>query len=94
MPEWSSFQMREKSILEVGAGTGLASLIAARCGASRWVGNRWGRCHSGGGGGSWCPISSDGNVGTCPEMFLLHWITCLVTGKGFGGENEALEEKI
>ena len=30
--------MREKSILEVGAGTGLASLIAARCGASRWVG--------------------------------------------------------
>ena len=28
-------KLREKRVLEVGAGTGLASLIAARCGASR-----------------------------------------------------------
>mmetsp|Transcript_21758 Transcript_21758/g.53954 ORF Transcript_21758/g.53954 Transcript_21758/m.53954 type:complete len:234 (+) Transcript_21758:111-812(+) len=28
-----------------------------------------------------------------PPGLLLHWVTCLVTGKGFGGENEALEEE-
>ena len=27
-----------------------------------------------------------------PPGLLLHWVTCLVTGKGFGGENEAEEE--
>jgi len=27
-----------------------------------------------------------------PPGLLLHWVTCLVTGKGFGGTNEALEE--
>mmetsp|Transcript_9443 Transcript_9443/g.28173 ORF Transcript_9443/g.28173 Transcript_9443/m.28173 type:complete len:253 (+) Transcript_9443:118-876(+) len=28
-----------------------------------------------------------------PPGLLLHWVTCLVTGKGFGGSNEALEEE-
>jgi len=27
-----------------------------------------------------------------PPGLLLHWATCLVTKKGFGGLNEALEE--
>ena len=33
--KYHSLKMREKRVLEVGAGTGLASLIAARCGAGR-----------------------------------------------------------
>ena len=33
--KYHSLKMREKGVLEVGAGTGLASLIAARCGAGR-----------------------------------------------------------
>lgn len=28
-----------------------------------------------------------------PPGLLLHWVTCLVTGKGFGGLNEALEDE-
>lgn len=28
-----------------------------------------------------------------PPGLLLHWVTCLVTGKGFGDLNEALEEE-
>lgn len=28
-----------------------------------------------------------------PPGLLLHWATCLVTGKGFGGTNEALDEE-
>ena len=27
-----------------------------------------------------------------PPGLLLHWVTCLVTGKGFGDSNEALED--
>jgi hypothetical protein len=29
-----------------------------------------------------------------PPGLLLHWVTCLVTGKGFGGSNEALEDEV
>jgi hypothetical protein len=29
-----------------------------------------------------------------PPGLLIHWVTCLVTGKGFGGSNEALENEI
>jgi len=28
-----------------------------------------------------------------PPGLLLHWVTCLVTGKGFGGSNEALDDE-